>query len=811
MGFAGPPGQPGPQGFQGPAGPAIPGFDGPEGDEGPQGIPGQSGAQGIQGVQGNLGPTGPSVPGFDGPEGDEGPTGPQGPPGVLEPLLLRNVITPATITATQNDYSPPGWAQASVVRLATDATRTITGFDSVGINDGQVKLIQNIGSLRLTLSPDNVGSLAQNRIKAGGGSALVWHIREGGTIFIQYDAVNLRWRAIGPPAAPITTTVLDVAIDVAAAAGDPGTIMAANHGHKLDTALADFQAAVRRAVPYVSMEGPEGDEGAPGIPGPPGAVGAQGPQGNPGTGGGSTVPGLDGQDGDDALFGPQGPAGSTGLTGPTGPQGPIGQAIFGEDGDDGWPIPGPKGADGAPGAPGTGGGGATVPGLDGQDGDDAWGAVADLVSTLGPSYFNDQVTLSTGGFIASLPLDVTSANFVKETAGPTIGGIAGGKDGRVVLFYNSAGGVVFNNESFSAGSASQRILTPRSIDYSMSAQSSVLLVYSNADSRWILFPTGYSTGQQVLPVIAGSEGYGTEGYVARATHVHPGGSDYYFKLTGVYSPIIVGNENALSVFDRGQVRWNGASAITVQGMFSSASQVVFIHNVTAAQTMTFTHEDAAAPASNRLSLPGAVSFTLGPSEGAVFVKDGTTDRWFVLSKQGAAAGATGPQGPGFEGPEGDEGPPGTPGASGPAGATGSSGPQGIPGTTLWIPADEGDEGQIGPPGPTGLGGVFSVGALLEGAPPSNGLRMVWRAPFNCTVTNVRAHLDAGTNIVINARRNQASNFLASDLTDSTLNVWQDGGAVQNTAIAAGDDIEVNLVSTSGAVTKANIQVDLTRP
>jgi hypothetical protein len=105
---------------------------------------------------------------------------------------------------------------------------------------------------------------------------------------------------------------------------------------------------------------------------------------------------------------------------------------------------------------------------------------------------------------------------------------------------------------------------------------------------------------------------------------------------------------------------------------------------------------------------------------------------------------------------------------------------------------------------------FSVGALLEGAPPSNGFRMVWRAPFACTVTNVRTHIDAGTNAVCNARKNQASDFLASDFTNSTADAWGDGGAVQNTAIAAGDDIEVELVSTSGAVTQVNIQVDLTR-
>ena len=106
---------------------------------------------------------------------------------------------------------------------------------------------------------------------------------------------------------------------------------------------------------------------------------------------------------------------------------------------------------------------------------------------------------------------------------------------------------------------------------------------------------------------------------------------------------------------------------------------------------------------------------------------------------------------------------------------------------------------------------FSIGALLEGAPPANGFRMLWRAPFACTVTAIRSHFDAGTSITVNARKNQASDFLSADDVNSTPNAWDVATANQNQSIAAGDDIEVELVATSGAVTKANIQVDLTRP
>ena len=107
---------------------------------------------------------------------------------------------------------------------------------------------------------------------------------------------------------------------------------------------------------------------------------------------------------------------------------------------------------------------------------------------------------------------------------------------------------------------------------------------------------------------------------------------------------------------------------------------------------------------------------------------------------------------------------------------------------------------------------FTVGCLLDGAgaAPAVGFRMLWRAPFACTVTNIRGHVDAGTTTQINARRNQTSDFLAVDYTITAANAWQDAGAVQNTAIAAGDDIEAELVA-AGTATKVNIQIDLTRP
>lgn len=105
---------------------------------------------------------------------------------------------------------------------------------------------------------------------------------------------------------------------------------------------------------------------------------------------------------------------------------------------------------------------------------------------------------------------------------------------------------------------------------------------------------------------------------------------------------------------------------------------------------------------------------------------------------------------------------------------------------------------------------FSVGGVILDPTGARDV-MVWRAPFACTVTNVRGHRKGGTGATVNARRNQTSDHLASALSLTTADAWADGGAVQNTAYAAGDDLEIRLASITGAVTEIAIQVDFTRP
>lgn len=99
-------------------------------------------------------------------------------------------ITPSALTADVNDYSPTDWSQADVVRLSSDAARTITGFDA-SAGDPRKTLI-NVGNNPITVSAQDALSTAVNRVAGGADFTL----QPNDTIEIGYDAITQRWRIL---------------------------------------------------------------------------------------------------------------------------------------------------------------------------------------------------------------------------------------------------------------------------------------------------------------------------------------------------------------------------------------------------------------------------------------------------------------------------------------------------------------------------------------------------------------------------------------------------------------------------------------
>lgn len=106
-----------------------------------------------------------------------------------------NRLTPAQITADQNDYAPTGWGDTvTAASFDLDAARAITGFVATGITDGREITLVNKSAFNLTLKHQNAGSTAANRIHVPGLIDLV--LAPNDSARIMYDADLVAWRIV---------------------------------------------------------------------------------------------------------------------------------------------------------------------------------------------------------------------------------------------------------------------------------------------------------------------------------------------------------------------------------------------------------------------------------------------------------------------------------------------------------------------------------------------------------------------------------------------------------------------------------------
>lgn len=104
--------------------------------------------------------------------------------------FLTKSISPAQITADQDNYNPAGLTSASVLRLSTDVSRNITGLTG-GVKDRMLAII-NVGSNSIVLKNENASSIAGNRFAldadltlAAAQACIVW-----------YDITSSRWMCL---------------------------------------------------------------------------------------------------------------------------------------------------------------------------------------------------------------------------------------------------------------------------------------------------------------------------------------------------------------------------------------------------------------------------------------------------------------------------------------------------------------------------------------------------------------------------------------------------------------------------------------
>ncbi|MBR1193245.1 hypothetical protein [Bradyrhizobium sp. AUGA SZCCT0160] len=110
---------------------------------------------------------------------------------VQQAQVVSGDISPSQITSDQNNYAPTGFSTASVVRVNSDASRTVTGL--AGGSDGRLIYWYNTGSQNIILSSENAASTAANRFGFSGDRTL----SGGDGVTLLYDATASRWRLVG--------------------------------------------------------------------------------------------------------------------------------------------------------------------------------------------------------------------------------------------------------------------------------------------------------------------------------------------------------------------------------------------------------------------------------------------------------------------------------------------------------------------------------------------------------------------------------------------------------------------------------------
>jgi hypothetical protein len=104
-------------------------------------------------------------------------------------------------------------------------------------------------------------------------------------------------------------------------------------------------------------------------------------------------------------------------------------------------------------------------------------------------------------------------------------------------------------------------------------------------------------------------------------------------------------------------------------------------------------------------------------------------------------------------------------------------------------------------------------AITIDSPASSTTKVIWRAPYACTLTYVRAYMVGGASdeITVNARKNGIDENLTGDLTVDAENIWFEAAGDNETDYAVGDTLEVMVETVTGTPTQLVIQVDFTQP
>ncbi len=115
-----------------------------------------------------------------------------------------------------------------------------------------------------------------------------------------------------------------------------------------------------------------------------------------------------------------------------------------------------------------------------------------------------------------------------------------------------------------------------------------------------------------------------------------------------------------------------------------------------------------------------------------------------------------------------------------------------------------------------IASIFSRGGTIydplgiAGTAATSSNLIVWRAPFNCSVSNVWGYRVTGSGATVNARKNGTGTIATSDISLTSADAWISASSITATSFVVGDKLEIMLISSSGYPTQIAVQIDFTK-
>jgi hypothetical protein len=108
-------------------------------------------------------------------------------------VVATNIVSPATMGVTEDNYAPTGYNTAFALRLTPNGTGTV--LSGIVAQAGHILVLANLGSVPLTLEHDAT-STAANRFLCP--NAVDYAMPAGSSCLVWYDSTSARWRVMGP-------------------------------------------------------------------------------------------------------------------------------------------------------------------------------------------------------------------------------------------------------------------------------------------------------------------------------------------------------------------------------------------------------------------------------------------------------------------------------------------------------------------------------------------------------------------------------------------------------------------------------------